>query len=215
MQSHLYSRGGNMKPEQRDVKMLALKVRVRQSQTKSYSQPHAPRTWKRQGRGSVVPLKSWSQTACLQNWERTHFYHFKPPRFRYFVLQSIRNEPKGGYLLNDCFPQNYVCLTVMPLWRWKCEINKRPGQEIQGFITWEFWDILILACMVNHFSPVQVFETLWTIVHQAPLSKGFSRQEYWSGLSCPPPGNLPKPGIKPRSLTSPALAAGFFTTSTT
>ena len=50
---------------------------------------------------------------------------------------------------------------------------------------------------------------------QAPLSKGFSRQEYWSGLPCPPPGDLPDPGIEPASLMSPALAGGFFTTSST
>ena len=50
---------------------------------------------------------------------------------------------------------------------------------------------------------------------QAPLSMRFSRQEYWSGLPCPPPGDLPDPGIKPTSLMSPALAGGFFTTSTT
>ena len=50
---------------------------------------------------------------------------------------------------------------------------------------------------------------------QAPLSMGFSRQEYWTGLPCPPPGDLPNTGIKPRSLTSPALAGRFFTTSTT
>ena len=54
---------------------------------------------------------------------------------------------------------------------------------------------------------------LWTVAHQAPLSMGFSRQEYWSGLSCPPPGDLPQPGIKPVSLMSPALADGFFNTS--
>ena len=50
---------------------------------------------------------------------------------------------------------------------------------------------------------------------QAPLSMGFSRQEYWTGLPCPPPGDLPNTGIKPRSLTSPALAGRFFTTSAT
>ena len=42
---------------------------------------------------------------------------------------------------------------------------------------------------------------------------GFSREEYWSGLPCPPPGDLPDPGIEPKSLASPALAVGFFTTS--
>ena len=48
----------------------------------------------------------------------------------------------------------------------------------------------------------------WTVAHQAPLSRGFSRQEYWSALPCPPPGNLPDPGIEPTSLLFPALAGG-------
>ena len=51
-----------------------------------------------------------------------------------------------------------------------------------------------------------------TVAGQAPLSMEFSRQEYWSGLLCPPPGDLPDPGIKPMSPASPALAGGFFTT---
>ena len=51
-----------------------------------------------------------------------------------------------------------------------------------------------------------------TIAHQAPLSMEFSRQEYWSGLPCPPPGELLDPGIELTSLTSSALAGGFFTT---
>ena len=55
-------------------------------------------------------------------------------------------------------------------------------------------------CMVSHFSRVQLFVTLWTVAHQAPLSVGFSRQGYWSGLLCPPLGDLP--GIEPASLTS-------------
>ena len=55
--------------------------------------------------------------------------------------------------------------------------------------------------------------TLWTTACQAPLSMGFSRQEYWSGLPCPPPGALPNPGIEPASAASPAVAGGFFTVS--
>ena len=66
--------------------------------------------------------------------------------------------------------------------------------------------------MLSHFSRVQLFAILWTIACQAPLSMGFSRQEYWSGLPCPPPGHLPDPEIKP---TSPALAGEFFTTCAT
>ena len=59
------------------------------------------------------------------------------------------------------------------------------------------------------------FAIPWTDAHQAPLSMGLSRQEYWSGLPFPLPGDLPNPGIKPVSLKSPALAIGFFTTSAT
>ena len=52
------------------------------------------------------------------------------------------------------------------------------------------------VCMLSHFSRVQFFATPWTVAHQAPLFMGFSRQEYWSGLPCPPPGDLPDPGIE-------------------
>ena len=69
--------------------------------------------------------------------------------------------------------------------------------------------------MLSHFSHVQLFVTLWIVACQAPLSMGFSRQEYWSGLPCPLPGDLPYPGIEPASLMSPALAGRFFTTTTT
>ena len=71
-----------------------------------------------------------------------------------------------------------------------------------------FW---VLIC----FSRVWLFATLWTEVCQAPLSTWFSGQEYWSGLPCLSPKDLPKPGIKPTSLMSPALTGKFFTTSTT
>ena len=56
------------------------------------------------------------------------------------------------------------------------------------------------------------FVTLWIVAHQAPLSMGFSRQAYWSGLPFPPPGDLPDPGIEPASPVSLALAAGFLIT---
>ena len=56
---------------------------------------------------------------------------------------------------------------------------------------------------------------MWNVAHQAALSTGLSRQDYWRGLPCPPPGDPPDPGIKPTSLTSPALAGWFFTSSAT
>ena len=57
--------------------------------------------------------------------------------------------------------------------------------------------------------------TLWAVAHQAPLSMGFSRQEYWSGLLFLPPGDRPDPGIQPTSLKFPTSAGRFFTTSGT
>ena len=72
-----------------------------------------------------------------------------------------------------------------------------------------------LSMYIKKHLKAAVFTTLWTVAHQASLSMGFSRQEYWCGLLCPPPGNLPNPGIKPAPLTSPALAGRFFTTRAT
>ena len=65
------------------------------------------------------------------------------------------------------------------------------------------------CCLVSVAS--NFLSTLWAVVRQAPLSMGFSRQEYWSGLPGPPPGNLPNPGTEPASLE---LAGGFFTIET-
>ena len=69
--------------------------------------------------------------------------------------------------------------------------------------------------VLSQFSCIQLFVTPWTVARQAPLFTGFSRQEHWSGLPCPLPGDLPNPGIKSESLTSPALGGGFLTTSPT
>ena len=65
------------------------------------------------------------------------------------------------------------------------------------------------VCVLNH---VQLFAAPRTVAHQVPLSMGFPRQEYWRGLSLPSPGDLPNPGIKPKSPAPPAWAGGFFTT---
>ena len=68
----------------------------------------------------------------------------------------------------------------------------------------------VCACVCT-LSCVQLFGTPWTVACRAPLSMGFSRQEYWSRLPIPTPGDLPNPGIKPVSLASPALVDWFFT----
>ena len=62
---------------------------------------------------------------------------------------------------------------------------------------------------LSHFGGWQLFVTPWTVAFQAPLSMGFSRQEYWSGLPCPSPGDIPDPGMEPECLAASALATGF------
>ena len=74
--------------------------------------------------------------------------------------------------------------------------------------------VCLMCCVLRHFSRVLLFVTLWTLAHQGPLSMGFSRQEYWSGLACPPSGHLPNPGIKPSSHVS-CSARWSFTNSNT
>ena len=74
-------------------------------------------------------------------------------------------------------------------------------------------DAVWKGALLSHFVHVRLCVTLWAIARQAPLSMGFSRQEHWSGLPFPSPGDLPNPEIKPASLMSPALTGSFFTTS--
>ena len=59
--------------------------------------------------------------------------------------------------------------------------------------------MVLHACELSHFSCARFFVTLWAVAHQASLSMGFSRQEYWSGWPCPPPGDLCDPGTEPVS----------------
>ena len=85
----------------------------------------------------------------------------------------------------------WECKLIQPLWKtlWRL-LKKKLGT--------------MPPCVLSHFSRVRLFVTLWTIGHQAPLSMGFSRKEYWSGSPFPSPGDLPNPGIEPGS---PALEA--------
>ena len=76
-----------------------------------------------------------------------------------------------------------------------------------------FYIICNVLC-VGRFSCIRLFATLCAIACQFPLCLGFSRQEYWTGLPCPPPGDLTNLRIEPMSLKSPTLAGMFFTTST-
>ena len=78
-------------------------------------------------------------------------------------------------------------------------ISKRKLLHI-GWINNKILPYSTCVCVLSHFSCVRLCATLWTIACQAPLSMGFSKQEYWSGLPCPPPGDFLNPGIEPESL---------------
>ena len=71
--------------------------------------------------------------------------------------------------------------------RWRERIHQRKVMP-----TFCFSRVMPYKHVLSRFSTIRLFATPWTVVHQAPLSMGFSRQEYWSGLSCPPPGDLPR-----------------------
>ena len=91
-------------------------------------------------------------------------------------------------------------------WIWGVRESGRPRCDTQGQLLSpeqlqaRYLTTLHLTLYASH-SRVRFFATAWTVAHQVPLSLGFSRQEYWSGLPCALPGDLPDPGVKPRSPT--------------
>ena len=104
----------------------------------------------------------------------------------------------------------------------KIYINMTSNTFINCHEQWAQWRrclrsalsvLWLCVCMPSCFSHVHPFAILWIVSHQAPLSMIFSRQEYWSGLPFPSPGNLPNPRTKPTSLMSSALIGRFLTMS--
>ena len=94
------------------------------------------------------------------------------------------------------FLSSYLCFSLKIFYT----VIKNSGFKRDAFSC-----VYVLSC-------VQLSATLWTVACQAPLFMGFPRQEYWSGLPFPPPGDLPDPGIKPAFSVSLMLAGRFFTT---
>ena len=91
---------------------------------------------------------------------------------------------------------------------WSFSFSISPSNEHPGLISFRMDWWISMWRWFNHQVMFDSCLTPQTVAHQAPLSMGFSRQEQWSGLSCPSPGDCPKPGIKPGSAQ---LAGGFFT----
>ena len=118
------------------------------------------------------------------------------------TIQSTLMQNERHFLqCNICHCYGLNCITVHPPSANSCAEVLTPRTSERAHI----WRL----CLCQLSRCVQLFATPWTV---APLSMGFSRQEYWSGLPFPSPGGLPNPGIKLESPGSPALAGGFFTT---
>ena len=111
-----------------------------------------------------------------------------PSDFQRILMQKCFGEDREGYTFynyeNNCATTKWICV----------KIARAPR---------------VHAWMLSPFSRVRLFLTLWTVAHQAHLSMGFPRQEYWHGWSCPPPGDLPDPGIE---LTPPELQGDSLST---
>ena len=130
---------------------------------------------------------------------------------------SMKKSQGPSFRLHGCSrPQWGITLWQEPQKEWSLSVLDRVN-------IWAKWERKLrgrnyhglVVCILSRFSSVQLFATLWTVARQAPLSMGFSRQQYWSGLPFPSPGNLLTKWSKPASLTSYSLAGRFFTTRAT
>ena len=83
----------------------------------------------------------------------------------------------------------------------KCWVNNTQGCNQFLLVVFNVVPWATVHAMYSYFSCVWLSETLWTRAHQVPLSIAFSRQKYWKGVPCPPPGDLPQPGIKSASFS--------------
>ena len=123
-----------------------------------------------------------------------------------------KNLKKSGYM----YMSNWFTLFYGR--NWQTILNQLyPNKNFKNFFEkkkpWKKKSICVHmhVCVLSHFSRVQLFVTPWTVAHQVPLSMELSRQEYWSGLPCPPSGDLPHLGIEPVSACVSCIAGGFFT----
>ena len=145
--------------------------------------PQAPRPWDSPGKNTGV--------GCHCLLREAHSKNLKFHRKRFLVKDS-RDKFLTRVISWSLIPWGTVCVAVTA----SCPCNAHPF-----FLPNRTSVLSKIQCarVLSHFSPVWFFMTLWTVAHQAPLSMGSSRQEYWSGLPCPYPRDLPDPGIKPAS----------------
>ena len=119
-----------------------------------------------------------------------------------WVLRVLGSTKTGGLSEVTCKQRIAVLSTILydkQWWLSKLSIKVKVSLWWTENNTKKFPKLCMCCAVLSHFSCVQLFATPWTPLSMAPLSMGFSRQEYWSGLTFPSPGDLPNPGIEPRS----------------
>ena len=159
-------------------------------------------------------MTPWA-AACLASLSLTISWDF--PKFISILLVTLYNHlilccpfsfclksfpASGSFPMSLLFASGSQSIGASALsfqWVFRKHSGKKQQQQI----------LFYLVHGLNHVSRVQLFATLWTVACQAPLSMGFSRQDYWSGLPCPHSGDLPDPGMAPSPLMSSALAGRF------
>ena len=147
------------------------------------------------GRQGCPPLSRAQTTAASQQatWERSHAGGCQPVS----RVQRLGLFASNGWIQRFCV---YIYIYIYIPWIHTCSVTQRSNTS-PPCTPW-----CVCSCVPSR---VQLFVTIWTVAREDPLSMGFSKQEYWSGLPFPSPGDLPNPGIvEPESL---ALAGSFFT----
>ena len=140
-----------------------------------------------------------------QTWTEGFLLHC----WRFYFYSCFFGSPQlAKFHMNPIISTLYWHFSPSSSWANSCCRNETGGKEARH----NLWKNDIATCVCAHsLSRVRLFETPWTVAHQAPLYMEFSSQEYWSGLPFPPPGDLPDRESDLR-LSSPALAGGFFAT---
>ena len=150
----------------------------------------------------IFPTQDWTWVSCIGRWilHRDHQGSPRDTEWRYLIwARSVRND----------FLEEVI--SKLSGWVQKIRTKINSSSKLQVFCKM-FLNMFVFPlnkkCVLSHFNCV------W-LCNPMDCSPWTDRQEYWSGLPCPPPGDLPNPGIEPESLMSPALAGRFFTTSAT
>ena len=134
------------------------------------------------------------------------------PRVKRRIGKNVSLDTNPSPLLKKKQPERILPTGIPSKWPWgwnqkwdlpvKCSLEILKTPTSSGYVC-------LHTSMLSCLSCIRLLATVWAVVGQAPLSMGFSREEYWSGLLCPPPGDLPDPGIEPVAPEAPALPADY------